>query len=374
MYLPSSFSEFLSNIRPTDAQLKDYQDGHRTLRERMRQDKEISGLRVADFLQGSYRRATAIRPHNDRKSDVDVVVATTIPECPDVDAVASVFEAFLDRYTDYKGKHERKTHSISLSLAEVEIDLVITSAPSEAVETILALESSRTLEVLNRPFDPADFLTPAVLDLGDARDSSSGEWKAEPLRVPNFDKDVADDERWSSTDPLTQIAWTVDKNAECNWHYVNVVKALKWWRRTKCPTPKHPKGYPVEHIIGDYCPAGIGSVAEGVVETLERIHRCPTLQACVVGGTTPFLKDRGIPEHNVWARVDPDDFTKFMAQVEAAAIIARDAYDLEDAKASGRRWHNLLGDPFPYDEDDGRSRISFSLATGSANPGPKRYG
>ena len=63
-------------------------------------------------------------------------------------------------------------------------------------------------------------------------------------------------------DPLEQIAWTVEKNANTNDHYVNVVKAAKWWRAYKCDG-KYPKGYPLEHLIGQNCPDNIGSVAEG---------------------------------------------------------------------------------------------------------------
>lgn len=56
-----------------------------------------------------------------------------------------------------------------------------------------------------------------------------------------------------------------------NGHYVNVVKAIKWWRRLNA-APPYPKGYPLEHLIGISCPDGIASVAEGVVRTLEDIR------------------------------------------------------------------------------------------------------
>ncbi len=72
-------------------------------------------------------------------------------------------------------------------------------------------------------------------------------------------------EKWDKTHPLEQIRWTAEKNRNCNTHYVNVVKALKWWRKTQYPDMKHPKSYPLEHFIGDCCPDGITSVAEGVV-------------------------------------------------------------------------------------------------------------
>jgi hypothetical protein len=62
MELPSYFTDFLSNIRPTPNQVDDYMCGHQTLRQRMQEDTRLSPILVSTFLQGSYRRATAIRP------------------------------------------------------------------------------------------------------------------------------------------------------------------------------------------------------------------------------------------------------------------------------------------------------------------------
>ena len=70
-------------------------------------------------------------------------------------------------------------------------------------------------------------------------------------------------EKWDKTHPLEQIRWTVEKNKNCNTHYINVVKALKWWRKTQYPDMKHPKSYPLEHFIGDCCPDDIKSVEDG---------------------------------------------------------------------------------------------------------------
>jgi hypothetical protein len=371
MQLPTYFADFLTDIRPDDDQLQEYQEGHKTLRQRMHDDEEISKLLVSDFLQGSYRRATAIQPEGDQKSDVDIVAVTTILDSEDVDDVRGIFERFLNRFDDYKGHLEPKTHSIGISLTKVEMDLVVTSAPSEAVEDALKTESRRTEDLLTKTFSAERFSLAGLEDLTAFRESGTGEWKNQPLRIPNFD-----DGTWGDTDPLTQIAWTVQRNADCNSHYVNVVKALKWWRRTKCPKPKHPKGYPVEHIIGDYCTPGISSVADGVVSTLEGIRDCPVLAGHRVAGTTPYLPDRGIPAHNVWKRIEFEDFDAFMDQVSAAATIAREAYDIsDDVPASARRWHDLFGDPFHSPDDGGgEKRTLFVPPTKPATPRHGRFG
>ena len=72
--VPSYFKDFLSNIRLTDNQVNDLMTGHTTLRKRLEEDETLSKIIVSTFLQGSYRRSTAVKPKNGNKSDVDVIV------------------------------------------------------------------------------------------------------------------------------------------------------------------------------------------------------------------------------------------------------------------------------------------------------------
>jgi tRNA nucleotidyltransferase (CCA-adding enzyme) len=76
MELKSDFDTFLRDIRPTASMLADCQTGHTTLRERLNADKDLQPYLVSDFLQGSYRRSTAVRPLNGKRSDVDIIVVT----------------------------------------------------------------------------------------------------------------------------------------------------------------------------------------------------------------------------------------------------------------------------------------------------------
>ena len=77
MELNDKFDELLGKIRPTDAQRKNLQDAHIRLRERLMADEQLKPIIVETFLQGSYRRHTAIRPDGD-KSDVDIVIVTRL--------------------------------------------------------------------------------------------------------------------------------------------------------------------------------------------------------------------------------------------------------------------------------------------------------
>ena len=197
--------------------------------------------------------------------------------------------------------------------------------------------------------------------------ASQPEWKLEPLRIPDRNAN-----QWESTHPLEQIRWTRDKNAKTNKHFVNVVKALKWWRLENYDDPKHPKGFPLERLIGECCPDDIGSVAHGVTETLEGI--VSAYGWCIKLNTKPSLPDYGVPTHDVFARITADDFKKFYEQSVDAAALARRAFDSQDRTESGNLWRELLGTKFPKPPDNGGSgKSGFTPPSGPAVPGSGRF-
>lgn len=336
--VPSYFKDFLSNIRLSDNQMNDLQTGHTTLRKRLEEDETLSKIMVSTFLQGSYRRSTAVKPKNGSKSDVDVIVVTKLDsnEYTPEEAL-NIFIPFLDKY--YRGKYRIQGRSIGISLSYVDLDIVPTSAPSESQTGLLqdqAIISEYTIEdpqpnLLVQLFGNYTFKGTNTIF---CKSDNEPKWKCEPLLIPDREA-----EEWDKTHPLEQIRWTVEKNKNCNAHYINVVKALKWWRKTQYPDMKHPKSYPLEHFIGDCCPDNISSVAEGVVLTLENIvTQYPN---------KPYLADRGVPEHDVFARITEDEYSDFYDAVCDAAKIARDAFDCEDLYDSVCRWKKLFGNEFP---------------------------
>lgn len=345
MELPSYFKDFLENIRPTENQAEGMKNGHTTLRERLWADKDLAPLLVTDFLQGSYRRSTAIRPQGDKRSDVDIVVVTKIPKEEAPKKAIERFQPFVEKY--YKDKYVLQGRSIGIELQYVHLDLVITAAPSESDMSILKSEAVTTR---NAPEDVDDWkLVEAWVPLEKRADTAAErsmtlakaqpKWKESPLYIPDRDAN-----KWEQTDPIAQIDWTFDKNKKCNTHYVNVVKAIKWWRRVNHTTPKYPKGYPVEHIVGACCPDDTGSVAEGVTSVLENIASQFATQAASC--KTPYLRDHGV-EQNVFARVSGEDFKAFHEQCVAASQIARRALDAKTLDESVSEWQKLFGDKFP---------------------------
>jgi Second Messenger Oligonucleotide or Dinucleotide Synthetase domain len=353
MELPNYFKDFLAKIRPQSEDVNDYMQGHKTLRERLNSFDFGANIIVTTFLQGSYRRATANRPHKGKRADVDVIVVTKLSEDEySPKEGMNLFLPFLEEF--YQGEYEIQGRSFGINLASVDLDLVITSAPSESEIGILkadSITSDVTPETIGAEnwrlneywiaLEKQSFFSFSEKASRLDTLNRAPEWKLNPLRIP--DRETGE---WQDTHPLEQIRWTWEKNRKCNGHYVNVVKALKWWRRENHPTPKYPKGYPVEHLIGECCPDGITSVADGVTRTLEKIAlEYQGYASCKI---TPVLIDRGVPSHNVFKRVSPQDFAEFHSQVCEAAKIARRAFDETDIEKSVEGWQQLFGnDYFP---------------------------
>ena len=355
MNLSTYFSDFLREIRLTNSQIDDCRTGHTTLRTRLLDDDTLSPVIVNTFLQGSYRRATAVSPRGESRADVDVIVVTKLHK-DQFDPVETLdkFVPFLEKH--YKGKYKRQGRSFAIELSYVDLDLVPTAAPSESEIGILENEAISDDE--SSEISTASVGLPWWLSVNQARQiqysrefttkaAEDPTWKLEPLLIPDVET-----KEWTQTHPLEQIRWTWQKNRLCNGHYVNVVKAIKWWRRLNAE-PKYPKGYPVEHLIGVNCPDGINSVAEGIVFTLESIVKTYRLNARL--RTTPVLNDHGVPEHNVLKRVSGADFAAFHELVCDAAAKAREALDAPTVASSAKKWRELFGNKFPDggDDDDG---------------------
>lgn len=351
MNIPTYFARFLKEIRLTENQVNDLITGHTTLRTRLNADDDLSKVIVSTFLQGSYRRSTAVRPKGDSRSDVDVIVVTklSMEEYSDPEEALKVFVPFMEKH--YKGKYEIQGRSIGISLSYVDLDVVITAAPSESEEGILesaSVTNERALEELEtwslkKSWEVNGLLESRPIFLTSSNENEP-EWKTVPLWIPDREA-----KEWKQTDPLEQIKWTRDKNKSCNGHYVNVVKCLKWWRRIN-DVPKYPKGYPFEHLIGLCCPDNIQSVGQGVTEVLEGIvNNYPT---------KPIMPDHGVPEHDVMARVTDEEYEEFYKLIQNAAIIARRATDVTTVKESAEAWNELFGSKFPLSEAISNNSVS----------------
>ncbi|GAA4444551.1 SMODS domain-containing nucleotidyltransferase [Novipirellula rosea] len=353
MELPSYFTDFLSAIRPTNTQRKKMQERHKELRDRLLSDEKLGPLIVSTFIQGSYRRFTANRPPNGSRCDVDVIAVTKMHEDDYTpERALETFRPFLVKH--YKGKYQRQGRSWGINVDDdISLDLVPTSAPSEAEKQ--AMENAKIFEW--------DF--PDIPDLGNAltynslilegtgyqfdlftKAASVPEWKEQPLRIPDRDANS-----WDDTHPLEQIRWTWEKSKLTNGHFVNVAKAIKRWRQIMQPTPKYPRSYPLEHMIGDCCPNGIHYVAVGVTEAFEEMER--RYRPYVTAGNKPQIWDRGVVGHDVLERISFEDFSAFLNLVKDAADLSRKSLDADTVNESANLWRDLFGDEFPKPPDNG---------------------
>ena len=183
------------------------------LRDRLTADENLKPRIVSTFLQGSYRRATAVRPKGEAKLDVDIIAVTRIRQSvyPNPDDAMDLFDSFLEKH--YKGKYQRQGRSFGIEFSYVNLDLVITSAPSEAEEEVYeskAVRTDFTLEDIDDWLLTKSWIPPAerINQTVFLRSLHEAEWKTEPLWIPNRDAG-----KWERTHPLEQIKWTWAKNA-----------------------------------------------------------------------------------------------------------------------------------------------------------------
>ncbi len=328
MELETQLQEMVSEISPTDTHQNNLRDAHIRLRERLMADADLKPMIVGTFLQGSYRRHTGIRPQGDDKPDVDIVVVTRLnrhdykPE-----QALNVLRPFLNRH--YGGKWKKKGRSIGIEMSKIKMDVVLTSAPSEAEEPLL------------RDFMRWDDAAGGFPDTGDA-------WKDAPLWIPDREARA-----WQRTDPLEQIRWTHEKNQLTNGHYIHVVKLVKWWWQAQRPD-KHPRSYPLEHIVGDCCPNGVTTLAQAFTATMTEIALRYGAYAGYNG--IPASPDRGVPEQNVLARLSPQDFEQFYRKAADTAEMARMAISSSSENESANLWQQIFGGRYPVR----RSQRGFS--------------
>jgi hypothetical protein len=378
MEMPSHFIDFLANIRPTESQRHQLTDAHSALQELILVDGNLKPYIVTTFLQGSYRRHTALKACGGERCDVDIVVVTRFNRKMPPQEALDAFKPFLEKH--YSGKFKAQGRSWAIDINDtIKLDLVPTAAPSESMRRLFAtreigswIESGERLyaEKQESEIDPIV----KAISLSRAKDTS---WMLEPLDIPDREAKI-----WDKTHPLAQIEWASNKNLSTDGHYVNVVKALKWWRREREPRPKYPKSYPFEHLLGLNCPDDLKGVGHGVVSSLG--NAIEKYAPDVSLGRVPYLHDHGFPPeertHNVMRRVSAEDFADFYEKMKKAAVIARKALDNPSMHESSKLWRQLFGDEFPETPPDAEGgggndgKGGFSTRKGPSGVSTSRFG
>lgn len=187
--VPSYFKDFLSNIRLSDNQVKDLKTGHTTLRRRLEEDETLSKIIISTFLQGSYRRSTAVKPKNGNKSDVDVIVVTKLDsEEFTPEEALDLFVPFLEKH--YKDKYRIQGRSIGISLSYVDwisyLLLHLVKAKQEYFK-MRRLFQEYTIEDFQQKLLTKSFNNDLLKSAYNIFYKSDNEpqWKSEPLLIPD---------------------------------------------------------------------------------------------------------------------------------------------------------------------------------------------
>lgn len=321
MELNQQFAAFLTGIRPPRALQDQAIAAFHALHQALQADRNTSSHVVSVFLEGSFRRSTALRPRESSPLDVDVIIVTTFERTRVTpEQVLRGFRAFLQR--QYEGRWSARGRTIELDAVSTRLGVIV--ACQSARPELLQGESTAT----GLDDDPA--VSPAEREA----------WQMAPLYIPNRERS-----RWEPTHPFAQLAWTRTKNVNCNGHYLGVVRAIKWWRRVHPGLSGQPQSYPLEHLVGVCCPDGIRSVAEGIARTFEAI--VTRFEPVAMVGRRPSLPNHGLSQQDVFARVSTDDFAAFIRAAAEAARQAQAALSEPDPAESERRWRRFFSAKFP---------------------------
>lgn len=288
MELVADFKAFLSSIEPGDAHVAAAKAAHEKVRNQLRTDSDSKEAHKDTFLSGSYARSTAIKDIN----DVDVICLL------DIDTVTTAPELVLSWLQGILSKYYKETRPQGRSIgAKAANDVWLDIVPA----------------------------APIGGDDG-------------PVEIP--DREVR---LWVASHPKGQIAAAISQNKATGGFYVPVVKIMKAWRDRLSPESARPKSYILESLV--YQTIGYPTTHAGaVVSVLEGIER----KYGVYRGSkmVPFISDPGYASVNVAKRWSSSEFDAFMNQVQAAAVIARSAFDSTDESQSRKLWQRLFGTQF----------------------------
>ena len=324
------FTDFLKDIEPSATTKSNASSAHTTLRKALRDDEQIKPHHKTDFLSGSYKRDTAIRPRvkngSQERPDVDIVVVTNHSLEDDPEEVVDLLFDAIKRagYSPVR----RQARSIGLETSKADMDVV----------------------PLIEPYDGMYY-------------------------IPDRKQ-----EAWLQTNPPGHTTWTTQRNDAAGGRFKPNVKMFKWWRRQNSTISKRPKGFILEVIAAECMDDRETHYGELFVGTLETI--VTTYRACVAASVVPTINDPSLPGNNIMTGISVDAFEGFYNKIEAHAEIGRQAIGLDDDEKATAKWRQLFGDRFPRGvSKESQSLLSETVATSSLSfpdrqikPSKKRQG
>lgn len=294
MATQKDFDSFLSNIEPSSSTVEYISSVQNNLRSYLENHSTYKYKHIDTFLSGSYAKRTSIRPSaSDNKRDVDIVVVTTYDTSSNAAQVLEELCEVLQEKDLYSSAFVQ-SHSVSLELANISVD-VVPVIEHEIYDNVYYVGSS-----------------------------SDGSWKI--------------------TDPKGHKAWSTEVNQNNNNEYKPLVKILKWWRRTNCPSDrKYPKGITLEKLIADNIGDSILSTENFLIDTMQKI--VDKYSDDIANNALPVIDDPSlyVSGNNLLENYTFGDFKAFIEKIE------EHLKKLNDAGTSNTVWREILGSEFPSD-------------------------
>ena len=298
MKLNDYFRQFLSNVEPADARVKEASASHTAVRRYLETDPDFKDFFLDSFLAGSYARDTAYEPIQ----DVDIIVVCKWDGEPS--KLLTKLKSVLDKHYNYKAKTNPQRRSVRIDLSHISMDIV------------------------------------------PARHCSSG---LAPLEVPDREQ-----KKWVATNPKGHIEWvaTLNKNTKQSesdqGRFVPLAKMFKYWKRNNLPDAKHPKGFWMECLVGWNHDPAARDWADVFINAVQRI--IDTYAPYKKSGV-PVLTDPGLRHQTLATGMEAADFQVFYTRLERSLADAKTARADETGVAeSALLWQKVFGKKFPTKE------------------------
>ena len=304
------FTEFIADINPSPTTNARSKSAHNSIRDALSADETYKDNLIRDFLGGSYKRQTAIRPvtkdGDTDRPDVDIYVVvegdaeTTTPE-EVIDDLFNVLHRNRERLNIAHLKRNRCSIAISTNSADMDIS------------PLLERQSDGYYRIGNR---------------------TTGEWYA--------------------TAPEEHTNWSSTQNATFSGRFKPTVKLLKWARRENPTRDKHPKSFSLEVIVAKHMSTTedhYGKVVHGMFDSFVNFYAIDRSF-----GTCPTIKDPAISYGNLLADVSDDTFCAYYDKIESHRDDAAKALTADDQDEATKYWRRIFG---------ARFSASHSAASGS---------
>lgn len=310
MVTQNQFLEFLKDIEPSKTTKEDASKAHNALRDFLQKDDDFKPYHVSDFLSGSYKRNTAIRPRTvDGKTarpDVDIIVVTshTLDDEPQ-EVIDLTYDVLKDEYPNIR----KQARSVGINTIKVDMDVVPIIAP-------------------------------------DGMDGT--------LYIPDRKK-----EKWIVTNPPKHTSWTTEMNNESSEVFKPLVKLMKWWRRVNPTIAKKPKGFVIECIVAECMDKSETKYGELFVKTLEQI--VVKYKLYIELKVVPHIDDPGVPGNSVTDGITFDAFNGFYNKAKSHAEIGRKALNESNEEEALKLWRAIFGERFPKSKKSSNSLLQNAL-------------